>query len=482
MKADFFKFRPLHLVLVPLYFVTHKFFVFCRPFEPQKATSVFFWAANFLATLSFSLIPGFILFLILIWFFKLSELKAAIASSILTLFFFMESELEFFSLYSSPLLRKRYLLLICVVAVILLIRKVIRFEKFALHLNTYLNLLLTVLIIYNGILICLLTQQLKLPRYTVNAPVFKTSCTKCPDIYFIVLDAYTSNNSLQKYWKYDNSGFTEELKRNGFYVASNSRTKFTLTYYSIASILNMTNDSTGICSLHIYDAMGLVRENIVTKKLGETGYEIINLSFFNIGENTPYYGFSNAAEANEKSLFFRFINNTALKSITNLRLDINTFDRHKQTLYKLREVAEKKSGRPRFIYAHLLAPHQPYVIDSLAEAVPFYKLPKSNSASGYINQVKGLNKLIIPTIRNILAQYEEKEKPVIIIQGDHGFRYLSGHPEEGTTILNAYHFPKGTESLSDNASPYNTFRIVFREYLHADLELLKEPASVSSKK
>ncbi|HEX8038841.1 MAG TPA: hypothetical protein VF490_06805, partial [Chryseosolibacter sp.] len=186
----------------------------------------------------------------------------------------------------------------------------------------------------------------------------------------------------------------------------------------------------------------------------------------------PYYDFSNASESQERSVFNRFLNNTVLKSIADLFSEMNTYEQHLKTLDGLKAVAARQKDHPTFVYFHLLAPHQPYVMDSLAHEIPFYKIPKSNSKSGYLGQLKGLNKLILKTVREILSHYHQPTLPVILIQGDHGFRYLPDHPEESATILNAYLLPKGNDRLYPEISPYNTFRVLFNTYFNTHLTLL----------
>jgi hypothetical protein len=473
MRTGFLESRPFHLVLLPLYFVIHKFFVLCRPFEAEDIGSLSHWSGNFFLALLFGLIPGIVIFKSVGAFLKLSQIHAAIISTLLVMVFFLESELEFFSQLNSPILRKRYLLFVGFIAIVLLIRRALKSANFAAQLNSYLNLLWTALIVYNLVLLIALFPEVKSSSYKPNDSSFAASCENCHDIYYILLDAYTSNQSLKTYWGYDNSSFTDSLEDMGFFVAR-SRTKFVHTYHSMASTLNMSSDSSAINEMHRYDVMRLVKNNIVAHKMKEAGYKIINLSFFDIGDNSTYYKFSNLDGTGDKSILNRFINNTALRSISNSISEFKTYEEHLNVLRQLENVAASKSDRPRFVYAHLLAPHQPYVMDSLSRQIPLYKLAKSNSKAAYLNQLKGLNKLVLKTVSSILKHYDRTNPPVIILQGDHGFRYLPDNPEEATTILNAYFFSGHGHALYTDISPYNTFRVVFNTYFKSNLRLMEE--------
>jgi len=60
-----------------------------------------------------------------------------------------------------------------------------------------------------------------------------------PDIYYIILDAYPSEETLLEYRGYDNSEFLNYLESSGFYVASNSFSNYRNTFHSLASSLNI---------------------------------------------------------------------------------------------------------------------------------------------------------------------------------------------------------------------------------------------------
>ena len=89
-------------------------------------------------------------------------------------------------------------------------------------------------------------------------------------------------------------------------------------------------------------------------------------------------------------------------------------------------------------------------------------------------QVKYANHLI----KNILELAVQKAgRPrVIIIQGDHGYRfYTDAKLDAAFENLNAYYFSDGDYGLLYNGiSPVNAFRVVLNKYFGCSLPLVKD--------
>jgi len=73
-----------------------------------------------------------------------------------------------------------------------------------------------------------------------------------------------------------------------------------------------------------------------------------------------------------------------------------------------------------------------------------------------------------------------ENKPVIILQSDHGPASILGHPhkwtrphskegvEERMGILYAYYGPCGEDLFGEKVTPVNTFRMIFDKYFEAE--------------
>jgi hypothetical protein len=172
-----------------------------------------------------------------------------------------------------------------------------------------------------------------------------------------------------------------------------------------------------------------------------------------------------------------------------------------RALHTFQQLQEMPSVEgPKLVFVHLLIPHEPYVFGPEGEVVdppPFhYSDPDPLSAdeievleSRFVDQLAFTNRKLQETIGRILAK--SPRPPVIILQSDEGpwtSEYLHGDRENWTAetlhirqrILNAYHLPgDGGAALYPSISPVNTFRVVFNEYLNADLPLLEDKAYMS---
>jgi hypothetical protein len=60
-----------------------------------------------------------------------------------------------------------------------------------------------------------------------------------PNLYYIIPDAYGSEESLLKYADINISEFTDNLRKRGLFIADKSRAPYNMTYLSIASILHL---------------------------------------------------------------------------------------------------------------------------------------------------------------------------------------------------------------------------------------------------
>jgi len=340
-----------------------------------------------------------------------------------------------------------------------------------------------------------------------NPEVFTNSGVDAlPDVYYIVLDAYARGDTMKDFYGFDNQSFLGQLEEMGFYIAGCSQSNYAKTRLSLASTLNMNY-------LEAFDKIAgdlargresrirmgqLIRRNAVRKKFQDLGYTIVAFEtgyLWSEWDKSDIYLSQFSDSSFENIQLFRQINDfEALlirTSIGSFFMDAETefssvytpivtssprqahFDYILYTLDTLESVPSINS--PKFVFAHLISPHGPYVFDADGNFIP----ENNDSEQGYINQVKYLNTRFITILQSIIENSDPD--PIIIVQGDHGGHGTQFDPENRMNILNAYYLPDtGTGQLYESISPVNTFRLVFDQYFAIEYDLLPDVSYYSS--
>ncbi len=316
-----------------------------------------------------------------------------------------------------------------------------------------------------------------------------------PDIYLIILDEYARDDVLQNIFGYDNSGFLRFLEERGFYVARGSHSNYTITYTSLASSLNMDYlprlaETSGAGPLTRPLLSQMIEDNLLVHTLKSAGYRFYMLpsEFYvtNRNRNADHVFRRMAGGLNE---FERVLVGTTM-----LRPLMGGVKNHRlNRLYKFHTLPEvARLPGPKLVFAHIIMPHLPYVFDRDGNIPRNHALEKSaytleEYRELYVGQVHYLNGRMREVIDRILT--ESRRPPVIVVQGDHGFRHgilRGGHrpeqlsPEEQSAILNAIYLPGGPQDdLYPSISSVNTFRLILSRCLGADLPLLPDETYVT---
>ncbi len=318
-----------------------------------------------------------------------------------------------------------------------------------------------------------------------------------PDIYYIITDGYGRSDVLNKLYGYDNSNFINYLKDKGFFVADKSLSNYSQTTTSLPSSLNMTYidkaaNQMGKSSANVIPLVNMIKSNQVSKLLKNIGYTTVAFA-------TGYWD----TELKDSDLFYSS-DQTKLTDFESLVLDMTPaskilskiysyyYDSRRETItFTLNKLGKlPKTDKPKFVFAHIPAPHEPYVFDEygneIEPSVPILIPGKADFRSfeeknrKYCNFAEWLNSRLILVLDNILK--DTINQPIIIIQADHGSNsyLMQGDSSyvgliEKLAILNAYYFPdKYYESLYDSISPVNSFRVIFNHYFGAKLEKLED--------
>lgn len=325
-----------------------------------------------------------------------------------------------------------------------------------------------------------------------------------PDIYYIILDAYSREDVLREYYGFDDSEFIQALEDRGFVIAERSRSNYALSVLSIASSLNFDylynlEDQRGPYRFGRGGLKWLLRDSKTRRAFASLGYRLISFEtgfrFTEIDDADIYYSKKirdmNAFEA-------MLVNSTALRILNGLENylpelllpDIQApFEGHRERiLYVLEKLDQvpQISGR-KFVFAHIVSPHSPYVFGANGEKVKqegVFSLRSRNEVqdweyhvTGYTNQILHINRRILQIVDDLLAQSDVP--PVIVLQGDHGGPLTS--EDRRMAIFNAYYLPGGcSDQVYPSITPVNTFRLIFNCYFDGRYDLLEDIAYYST--
>jgi hypothetical protein len=301
-----------------------------------------------------------------------------------------------------------------------------------------------------------------------------------PDVYFIILDKYGRSDALKTYYQYDNSEFITGLESLGFFVPDCSRSNYAFTVMSLSSQLNMAyvEDLTDAPSLKTTRA--LIKNNIVHRVFEELGYTTIAFDMgFSWGNMTwfdQYYDQlpSNLDEWSIDPFTILYMKTTIARFLfegsSNIgeQITLTDFEQKADRTRLILEVLPEipyLSG-PKFIYAHIITPHPPYLFNPDGSLVPDPE--EIEPIMGYKNQLAYIEPRIIDVVSQILKK--SKVPPIIIIEGDHGFG-----KEYVTSNLLALYLPEdGAAGLDDHMTLVNVFPHIFNTYFGTKIKYLPD--------
>ena len=321
-----------------------------------------------------------------------------------------------------------------------------------------------------------------------------------PDIYYIILDGYACSSTLEELYNYKNDEFIDYLEIKGFFIASGSRSNYSMTSFSLASSLNMEYinylaDEMDSKSRDVRVPYQMIKKNRVMQFLRLKGYRFIHFrSGWGATKSNEYADQDiDCGKIDEFRLIL--IKTTVLVLFTKAPGFLDLL--RKRILKTFDEIPEiAKIEEPTFTFAHLTTPHPPYLFDRNGLRVPDSELRFKGDAERnrryYLNQLIFVNKRVTAMVDAILS--DSNIPPIIVLQADHGTASLFYRPDrerwgsptedmlrERFCILNAYLLPgRADEHLYKSISPVNTFRLIFNLYFNAGYELLNDRSYYSS--
>jgi hypothetical protein len=389
--------------------------------------------------------------------------------------------------------------------IIFLVVKILpKLNKYVLSIVKYLLVVSVIILvspIFNIVKYETTQRSSKNVKSQLKIPLISKDLKDKPDIYYIVPDSYSGNPAFKKYIGFDNSNFTDKLADIGFYIADKSTSNYPKTYLSLSSSLNL--EYLDYLSVNINSSNEtlidpLIKNNNLVLFLKKIGY-----SYYQLGSwwratqynklATKNFNLDLINPAGINAFNSIIINNSILKpllpeSLFSSVVTESVDDKRRRIIYQFNTLPEiAKLPGPKFVFAHIIAPHGPNVFGKNCEFISQEELIGVSDETGYTNQVNCINNYLTKTIDEIMKN--SVKPPVIIIQSDEGAPFLADRlnpqnnwktadPEmlkEKFPIFAAFYFPDGKyENLYKNITPVNEFRVILNKYFNTNLPLLPD--------
>lgn len=312
---------------------------------------------------------------------------------------------------------------------------------------------------------------------------------KKPNIYFLLLDTYSSPHIYKDKINYDNQEFLKFLKDEGFIVSENAFSNYPNTALSLSGTFSMNYlENSDIKHDDI-----LSPDKAVMSVLKNNAYK-----FVLIPSSFDFIGGRNAAD-----ITIRPKNTSFLFSFSNINFLFSTyFVLLKQFMHsvsyigpeEIQQLYDLNPSGSKFVFIHYMQLHELAYDKSCKTTMNSVRVHPSMSL--FHSNLACMNITAMDSIKTIL---ENDPNSIIIVQGDHG-RPPHGWPK-GTSpkdltkqfidrfsILSAIYIPgldkndPIAEYLSESPSPVNNFRIIFSLLANKPVTLLKDRCFLEPRK
>jgi hypothetical protein len=324
------------------------------------------------------------------------------------------------------------------------------------------------------------------------------------DVYWLVFDRYGSDRSFELEYGVRNP-LTPWLREHGFTVLDDSHANYGATALSLATTLNMT---------HLEDLVGTaargsdsfsrvhaaLQSSPVVAQFRALGYRYLHLGSWWNPTRTDRAADLNL-NADSGSDFTDTMAETSVLPALIEQLDIEVEPpsesvkhlKHNTFAVAALDRLAREPG-PKFVFAHVLLPHPPYIYDRDGRYIDPEEAATLETADAWERQLDYTNTFLRAFLERLLA-LPEAERPIIILQGDEGpwtepyaadkweYRWENASPEELEVkfgIMNAWYVPGGVDlGLTPSQTAINTFPVLFSRYFDLEYPSLSDRVTTS---
>ena len=271
------------------------------------------------------------------------------------------------------------------------------------------------------------------------APQRKTA--SAPDLYVIVLDAYARQDVLHDIYGVDNEPFLSALEKRGFTVARKSRANYPHTVLALTAALNLDYLPSDVPGGNRVSLQPRIDHNRIAALLRARGFRFVSIP--------TGFGLTAAPSADllldapkkapprippfPTPLESLLLQNTPF-AFHNQPLRQGFDDHRARILAAFAHLPDAAAlPYPKFVFAHILVPHPPFVFDADGKPVQpegqstfglgdasNYHGTRAMYRRGYASQIGFVNR---ETLAALDAMRRASKRPsVIVVMGDHGAR------------------------------------------------------------
>jgi hypothetical protein len=329
------------------------------------------------------------------------------------------------------------------------------------------------------------------------------------DIFYIVVEDLGAPKTLVDHYGLSDTHAFDWLAQLGFQVPDESATNYGKTIHMLASTFNMSylDDvaaSAGTQSGDYHPLYRMVDDNTAARFLKAHGYRYVHIgSWWDPTEESSIadvnYGISAPSD-----FAAAFLNTTlapeVIKRLPRLGIRLPaSFDpsgveaQRDGAVFGFQKLLDlAATPGPKFVFAHVLIPHDPYVFREDGTSVAAAEGgSEADVRAAFLAQALYTNRRLEEVARALLAG-PEATRPIVVIQTDEGpnppryekdpdrFDWTRATDEElqiKYPVLNAMYLPGLTGEdavVAPSITTVNTFRLIFDRYFGAGLGLLPD--------
>lgn len=305
-----------------------------------------------------------------------------------------------------------------------------------------------------------------------------------PNVYYIIVDEYSSFNTLKQCYNYNNDAFADFLQNLGFTVSQDSYNDEINTSTVTANLMALEY------KLNFADATdaeleGLRKNSVLFQVMRQHGYTVRG-----VGE-AAYYGLepvdaeraSGAATISGDTVQDLIFSQTVVYPFSQKSVSFRQANILASFSYLQDESDYDQQGI--FTLAHIACPHQPFIFDANGRGVPASEDENWRDDKYYLGQLAYCTTMLKQTIGAII---EREPNAIIILQSDHGARankdselgsslFMRKIPYENMkNILNAVYFGGVPVEEIQGQSGVNTLRLLLnRMFEDCNYDVLEVP-------